>query len=130
MADPIFIIDIGPDGVVATHPRRAELPDLVAPVPRQRKKQDFNTLHSQLITIGCMQLPGKGFEFDSSFISPQSAGRFTKFVTLLQALQKQDDANPKRFPPCSVFGHADPTGPDDYNKHLAGRRARAVYALL
>ncbi len=30
----------------------------------------------------------------------------------------------------TVFGHADPIGKDDYNQVLAGRRARAVYAVL
>jgi hypothetical protein len=130
MANPIFILDIGPDGVVATHPRRVELPVLIAPVPEERKTKDFNTVRQHLVTIGCMMLPGRGFEFDSSFISPQSETRFRKFADLMLTLQKQDDAEPKRFPPCSVFGHADPTGTDEYNKALSGRRARAVYALL
>ncbi len=130
MANPIWIIDIGPDGVVATNPKRVELPVLIAPVPEERKAKDLNTVRQHLVTIGCLMLPGRGFEFDSSFISPQSEKRFTKFADLMLKLQEQDDADPKRFPPCSVFGHADPTGPDDYNKQLAGRRARAVYALL
>jgi hypothetical protein len=30
----------------------------------------------------------------------------------------------------SIFGHADPTGQDPYNKDLSGRRAKAVYGLL
>ena len=30
----------------------------------------------------------------------------------------------------TVFGHADPTGRDEYNQVLAGRRAKAVYGLL
>jgi peptidoglycan hydrolase-like protein with peptidoglycan-binding domain len=130
MANPIFIIDIGPDGVVATNPKRVELPVLIAPVPEEKKTKDFNTVRPHLVTIGCMMLPGRGFEFDSSFVGPQSANRFRKFADLMLALQKQDDADPKRFPPCSVFGHADPTGTDEYNKVLSGRRARAVYALL
>ena len=110
MANPIFIIDIGPDGVVAAHPERTQLPVLVAPVPESKKAENYNTIRSQLVAIGCMQLPGAGFEFDSSFISPQSANRFTKFARLMQSLKAQDPAG--RFPPCSVFGHADPTGDD------------------
>ena len=39
----------------------------------------------------------------------------------------QEDPNGLRL---TVFGHADPTGRDDYNQVLAGRRAKAVYALL
>lgn len=128
MANPIFILDIGPDGVVATHPGRTELPVLIAPVPESRKSKDFNTIRPQLITIACKMLPGRHFAFDSSFISPESASGLKKFAKLMQALQQQDDA--KRFPPCSVFGHTDPVGDDVYNKTLAGRRARAVYGLL
>lgn len=136
MANPIFILDIGPDGVVATHPGRSEMPVLVAPAPD--KGSDFNTIRPQLVTIACKMLPGRHFAFDSSFISPQSAAGLTKFAKLMQALQDQDDL--KRFPPCSVFGHADPVGPgeqshdqaqsDTYNKELSGRRARAVYGML
>jgi hypothetical protein len=33
-------------------------------------------------------------------------------------------------PPLSVFGHADPTGDDEFNKILSGRRAQSVYGLL
>src|SRR5215467_10744800 len=128
MANPIFIIDIGPDGVVATHPGRTELPVQIAPVPQSRKSKDFNTVRPQLITIACKMLPGRHFAFDSSFISPESAKGLTKFAKLMLALQEQDEA--KRFPPCSVFGHADPVGDDAYNKTLSGRRARAVYGLL
>ena len=41
--------------------------------------------------------------------------------------EPQEDPNGLRL---TVFGHADPTGRDDYNQVLAGRRAKAVYALL
>jgi hypothetical protein len=78
-----------------------------------------------------MGLPGRpNFEFDSSFIGPQAEKQFTKFATLMQTLQKQDKQTPQRFPPISIFGHADPTGGDTYNKPLSGRRARSVYGLL
>src|SRR5687767_13754007 len=131
MASSLFIIDISPDGIVATHPVRAELPVLVAPVPIEQKKDKFNRIRPHLVTIGCMMIPGKpGFEFDSSLISPGAEKKFTKFAGMMQAMQKQDSKSPKRFPPCSIFGHADPTGNDEYNKELSARRARAVYALL
>jgi hypothetical protein len=97
MANPVFIIDIGPDGVVATHPGRFELPVLVAPVPESRKTRDFNTICPQLITIACKMFPGKHFAFDSSFISLESEKGLTKFAKLMQALQERDEA--KRFPP-------------------------------
>jgi hypothetical protein len=131
MAQPIFILDIGPDGVVATHPGRVELPRLVAPVPDERLSRDFNAVRAELMAIGCMRLNEKpGFEFDSSLIGPSAAPRFTKFAELMKALRQRDPEEKDRFPPCSIFGHADPTGTDAYNKKLSGRRAKAVYATL
>jgi peptidoglycan hydrolase-like protein with peptidoglycan-binding domain len=35
-----------------------------------------------------------------------------------------------KYPPLSLFGHADPVGEDAYNKQLSGRRARAIYCLF
>src|SRR5207249_2556919 len=34
------------------------------------------------------------------------------------------------LPLISIFAHADPSGTDEYNKALSGRRAKAVYGLL
>src|SRR5690349_6323778 len=130
MASPIFVLDIDPAGIVASHPRRVELPVLVAPIPEEQKAKNLNTIRVKLVTIGCMRLFRDGFAFDSSVVSPLSETSFTKFAKLMQSLRKQDEADPKRFPPCSVFGHADPTGDDAYNKTLSGRRALAVYAVL
>jgi hypothetical protein len=129
--DPIFVLDIGPDGVVATHPARVELPKLVAPVPEDRVAHDFNTVRPELMVIGCMRLnETPGFEFDSSLIGPGAVKPFTRFAELMKALQKHDPDGQDRLPPVSVFGHADPTGPPAYNKTLSGRRARSVYAVL
>jgi peptidoglycan hydrolase-like protein with peptidoglycan-binding domain len=130
MANPIFMLDIDPDGIVATHPARFELPVLVAPIPEEQKASNHNTIRPQLVAIGCFTLPSSGFAFDSSVVSPRAEGGFTRFARLMIAMRAQDEANPKRFPPCAVFGHADPTGSDEYNKTLSGRRARAVYAVL
>ena len=68
MANPVFIIDIGPDGAVAVHPRRIELPVFVAPIPEEQKAKNFNAIRSLLVTIGCLRLPHRAFEFDSSFV--------------------------------------------------------------
>jgi hypothetical protein len=130
MADPIFILDVGPAGIVASHPRRFELPVLVAPVPEEQRTQNRNTIRAQLVTVGCMRLFKDGFAFDSSVVSPEAERSFTNFAKLMQAIRKRDEVDPKRFPPCSVFGHTDPTGEVPYNKTLSGRRARAVYAVL
>src|SRR5215470_10866411 len=124
MPDPIMVIDIGPDGAVATHPVRLELPVKVAPVEEAKKAQKFNTLRPNLIAIACKSLPSHHFAFDSSFLDSGDFVRkgFTKFARLMQALAKLDQPL-GRFPPVSVFGHADPIGKDDYNKRLSGRRA-------
>ena len=130
MANPLIIIDSDPAGIVATHAPRVTLPVLAAPVPDEKKPDRFNTLRQQLIVIGCLRLTNRGFAFDSSIVAPESKTRFTKFANLMLGLKERDEAAAKRFPPCAVFGHADPTGKDDYNKTLSGRRALAVYAVL
>jgi len=130
MPDPLVVIDTDPFGIVATHPPRLQLPVLAAPVPEEQKSKNFNTIRQDLVAVACMRLPNTGFAFDSSIVSPDAERAFTRFAKLMNGLRDRDDANPKRFPPCSVFGHADPTGSDEYNKTLSGRRALAVYGLL
>ena len=130
MAEPIFILDTDPSGTVATHAPRVVLPVLAAPVPEEQKAKNFNTIRQPLVVIGCMHLPDRGFAFDSSIVSPDAKPAFTKFARLMQKLKERDPQEKNRFPPCAVFGHADPTGKDEYNKTLSGRRALAVYGLL
>ncbi len=61
------------------------------------------------------------FEFDSSFVSPRARPELRDLATLREM-----------FPgsPLSLFGHTDPTGDDQYNKALSGRRALALHAVL
>jgi hypothetical protein len=130
MPGPISVIDIGPDGATATHPVRLRLPSVVAPVPTEQKGTHFNTIRPDLVAIACMRLPGHSFAFDSSLIHPSAEARFTKFANLMIQLKDADEEGLKRMAPVSVFGHADPTGKDAYNRMLSGRRAMAVYGLL
>ncbi|HEV8549335.1 MAG TPA: peptidoglycan-binding protein [Polyangiaceae bacterium] len=81
----------------------------------------LNTLRSALLPIACWKLEDLRFDFDSSFIKPEGADEFS---ALLELREQHEGA------PLSIFGHADPTGKDDYNKTLAGRRALAVHAVL
>lgn len=130
MANPIFILDQTEEGVVATHPARVELPVLTSPTVEEDREELFNTVRPSLVTLGCMNLSNRGFEFDSSFISPKAKGRFTAFAELMSRLRDEDPTGAKRLPPITIFGHADPTGDEEYNKTLSGRRARAVFGLL
>lgn len=83
--------------------------------------QEFNTLRPMRSPIACWRLEDTRFEFDSSFISPPAAEEFKNLASLKQAHPKS---------PATIFGHADPTGDDEYNKTLSGRRAMAVYGML
>src|SRR5688572_26690704 len=97
---------------------RKALPMFVAPTVDGKL---FNTLRQGLEPIACFAIAAPGFAFDSSLLLPEMRAEFVKLGRLLE-----------RFPdhPVSVFGHADPTGSDDYNKELSGRRTLSVYALL
>lgn len=80
-----------------------------------------NTIEEWIRPIACWRLDDTRFEFDSSFVKPGSAREF-------KLLEETRDENPGAT--LSIFGHADPTGDDDYNKTLSGRRARAIYGML
>jgi peptidoglycan hydrolase-like protein with peptidoglycan-binding domain len=81
----------------------------------------FNTLELKPPVVACWRLNRPCFAFDMSFIHPDAKPQFLKFRDLV-----------KKHPgaPVALFGHADPSGTDEYNKKLSGRRARVVYATL
>lgn len=106
-----------PGGIAAEHAVRVKLPVFVGPTTAK----DFNTVRPRLLPIACWRLEDLRFDFDSSFVAPEAK----KEMGMLAALFDKCG-----HPPLSVFGHADPTGDDAYNKKLSGRRARAVHALL
>lgn len=103
------------------HQKRETRPLLVAPTTGS----EFNTLSLDLAPVACLQMADILFQFDSSFVMPD-AGRI---LAQLPAL-REERRNAAGLPPISLFGHADPTGDDEYNKQLSGRRARAVFGLL
>lgn len=82
---------------------------------------DTTTTRVAMRPIAAWRMDYGRFEFDSSFIEPEAALEIPHLIELA-----------RRFPesPISLFGHADPTGDDHYNKALSGRRALAVYGLL
>lgn len=104
-------------GHADTHPKPDVFPLLLAPTVAAEN----NTLRMQLIPLACWKLNDVRFDFDSSFVLPDSA---TEFAELNQLRKDHPGA------PLSIWGHADPVGNDDYNKLLSGRRAEAIYAVL
>ncbi len=104
-------------GVAADHPPEETFAAFVDPTTAD----DFSTIRMPLIPIACWRLEDVRFEFDSSFVLREAKTELTH----LAALRTQHPRSP-----VSIFGHADPTGTDDYNKVLSGRRSTAVYGLL
>ncbi|MEO6002384.1 MAG: hypothetical protein ABIZ04_16190 [Opitutus sp.] len=81
---------------------------------------EFNTIRQRLIPMACFKLEDNNFEFDSSLMTVRTFD--------VGPLKDLLDAHPGAK--LSIFGHADPSGRDDYNKMLSGRRAQAVFGLL
>jgi hypothetical protein len=104
-------------GVAASHPSQMALPVLVGPATAD----EHNTIRDGILAVACWRMDDVRFEFDSSFIRPEAKEEFTHFIKLKEVYKDS---------PVTIFGHADPVGDDNYNKHLSGRRARAVYGLL
>ena len=111
-----IIHHVSDGGMTADHAERA-ISIVVAPAVADEN----NTLGLPLATVGCFRIDDPRFHFDSSFLHPDAAEDFAALGALVRG---RPDA------PLAVFGHADPTGEDAYNKRLAGRRADAVYAVL
>lgn len=105
-------------GITATHFEPEELPLLVSPSVAGKGK---NTFRMELIPVACWKLNDVRFAFASSFVLPETRG---EFVELMDLRKSHPGA------PFSVFGHADPTGDDAFNKTLSGHRAESVYAVL
>lgn len=117
MGDEASSLNLLEGGIIADHPTRETHPVLVAPTTADH----FNVVKAALEPVACFKLEDARFEFDSSFILPEVAGEMKELARLHK---KHPDA------PLSIFGHADPTGRDEYNKKLSGQRATAMYGLL
>ncbi|HEY0993350.1 MAG TPA: OmpA family protein [Kofleriaceae bacterium] len=89
---------------------------VAATVGRER-----NRVAVRATPLACWRIEGMRFDFGSSVVTPDAEGDFTELAKLWHATGG---------PPVSVFAHADPSGSDDFNKTLSGRRAKAIYALL
>ena len=116
------ILDSSDEGVVASHPERRLQPMLVSTATAAT----FNVLGLDIVPIACLHLGDILFDFDSSFVRPE----VSKLLTGLPDLREKRKNPHGELPPLGIFGHADPVGDEDYNKHLSGRRAKAVYGVL
>jgi hypothetical protein len=113
--------------IAASHAAPTAEPLRVAPASQGQKHK--NTIRERLVPLACWRGEELLFDFDSSFVRPDT----TREIRLLKTLREKhavQQGSQLLFPTLSVFGHADPTGNDDYNKQLSGRRATAIYALL
>jgi hypothetical protein len=134
----VISLDLGQDGVAASHPVQIDFPRFVA--PSLASDETHNTIKEFLIVVGCVTVPDAHFKFDHSFVVPEAKVSMKRLAAMRDALADPDqpadpnDPNsaptPGAKPPLSVFGHADPVGSDVYNSELSQRRARAIYGML
>jgi hypothetical protein len=119
-------------GIAGTHPEVESAPIYVGPATAAQR----NTIISPLVPIACWRVDDIRFDFDSSFVLPETTSEMQALADLrdkhtLQVPGTVPGAQGTSIPPpLSLFGHADPVGTDDYNKTLSGRRVTAVYAML
>jgi len=117
---------ISEEGMAAKHESIVEPAVLVG----SATGSEHNRIRAAIIPVACWRLEDLRFEFDSSFITPGIRAELEHLAQLVKDHPPPSKSNGKPGCPLSVFGHADATGDDDYNKQLSGRRAMAIYALL
>jgi len=129
-------IDLGDDGVAATHPLEVDFIRRVAPsLPGDGTR---NTIRPFLTVVGCCTLPAAHFDFDSSFLLPDAKAAMLRLAKLRDDLAEPfvptvtvpDPPKPGILPPLSIFGHTDPVGAPDFNSRLSQRRANVVFSAL
>ena len=103
-------------GVPGTHAPEDDSRFLVAPVTGNGR----NTVRFRLAPVACWRVDELRFDFDLSFVRPE----LSLEIEQLWALREEHKNG--EYPPLSLFGHADPTGNNDYNKQLSGRRVLAI----
>ena len=117
-------------GVLGRNQRVLPIAALVGP----STGSEFNAIVAGLVPIACFRVDNIRFAFGSSFIEPTIQPDLVRLGGLLRAHPPKSMAaklGPDRLgAPISIFGHADPTGDDEFNKVLSGRRSQAVHALM
>jgi hypothetical protein len=114
-------------GIAADHAPVSQGASLVAPTA----SADHNTIREPMTPLACWRASDIRFEFESSFVLPGIAPDIDALSALIDRHSATDPLDQSTHKPAlTVFGHADPTGNDDFNKALSGRRAQAIYAML
>ena len=121
-----FVHLVSEGGIAATHAPAEDTAFLAAP----STGSEFNTIASPIIPVACWRVEDIRFEFDSSIVQPEMRHELRHLAELARQHPPPSRTAPEPGFPLSIFGHADPTGNDEYNKQLSGRRAKAVYALV
>lgn len=93
--------------------------------------KEHNTIKTNVIPFAGWPAEDVRFAFGSSFIRPDINTEIGALKDLIDDHTLPDQkGDPKHKPPLTVFGHADPTGNEDYDKIPSGRRAQAMYGML
>jgi len=115
-------------GIAAEH---ISLPAPEAFVAPTNSDKEHNTIKNALVPFACWRANDMRFDFESSFVRPEIDAELGALKELIDRHTLTDESGKGVHKPAlTVFGHADPTGSDDFNKSLSGRRAQAIYALL
>ncbi len=117
---------ISEGGIAAKHTLLQDQEVLVGPATASER----NTVKTGIIPVACWRIGDIRFAFDSSLVEPRAQSELEHLGRLIKDHPPSSKSDGKPGFPLSVFGHADPTGDDEYNKQLSGRRATAIYALL
>lgn len=125
-ADAWRISHLAEAGITAERTEPLATAWAVAPTFESRS----NRLRLPLRPIGCWRAAHAHFAFDSSFIAPDMRNDLRHLGLQRRRLAVEGADGKPLYPPASIYAHADPSGNDDYNKRLAGRRAQALHALL
>lgn len=116
------VIQADETGVIGEHDAPFVRPLFVSPTREDKQ----NTVGLDVVPIACLNVGDLLFEFDSSVVRPAAGA----LLSQLPAMRRSRPNAQGELPLVGIWGHADPTGDEEYNKTLSGRRAKAVYALL
>jgi hypothetical protein len=82
---------------------------------------ESNTVAVPLRAVASLPIEDVRFEFESSFLLPDATRALERIAPMKLRWKGA---------PITLFGHSDRVGDEVHNKELAGRRVRAVYAML